>query len=281
MEVRESFARRILKRYCLGAFYEADFFIESVKQAISERNPSDLAAELNNFLEGIPDFIYENHGLLGSKERDEAFYLKLILLAFSALSVDYKLEKLEKSGKNCFALYSENRTWLFELKVSHYKAIPKEGPFNLIFPKFETIDLLSSAIYEDELVIAESRGEDLSEDDIEKQDAISLKAIEQAERIIYGKEDISSLGPNALYSLMMLSKGSIEHIPMELREKEEPSEEAMLEGDQKLLDKAFKKMIKRHYGQQYKNPVLFAFVINDNLREITTCKYSDGFPKKR
>jgi hypothetical protein len=50
--------------------------------------------------------------------------------------------------------------------------------------------------------------------------------------------------------------------------------------DQKLADFAFAEILNRNYEDKYDNPVILAFVINDNSSKITAYRHSDGFKKK-
>ncbi|MDR2198467.1 MAG: PD-(D/E)XK nuclease domain-containing protein [Deltaproteobacteria bacterium] len=88
---------------------------ESVKTALSRRDPFLLVTEINLLLASLPHQYYEKN------KRNEGFYSSKIFLLFYIIGLDPLAEKSGNPGASDFVINYEEKSWVIEVKVSPNK----------------------------------------------------------------------------------------------------------------------------------------------------------------
>jgi hypothetical protein len=278
LETSESLARFILQSY-YGSPKHADILQESVVKALFERNHLAFIKALGELLKVIPLQFYLFKQYLMSKEqtRKEDIYCMLILIVFYDLRIKFHAEKHGQFGSHDFVVNAGKETWVIKVSVSSYDERRLKNAENDKLLAEIDLEEMAEAILNDDLKGLKKSAVPLK--DTEKMEAMRDKAKKLAQRFLAGQVHFETIGLEAMSTFIGISLDNLKLKPME---KERP-EEAILDEDERLLhimrtkdqelaDAIFEDSF--NFGTQYDNPVLLAFVINDNLNVVTAFKGS-------
>jgi hypothetical protein len=110
--IRKSLALTMLKSF-YGTPLEAQKASERTRVALTNRNPRDLAVEINKYLSVFP---YADYGIDPQEETD---YLRLIASFLHATGANIYMESPESLGRADFILIYKAQTWIIYTKILH------------------------------------------------------------------------------------------------------------------------------------------------------------------
>ncbi|MDR2340686.1 MAG: AAA family ATPase [Deltaproteobacteria bacterium] len=277
VEVRVALAKLILRSYH-DSYESLEILLKTIKNAILERNPTFLIDGLNKLLAGIPrEYYYGKKEYTNLKGSDGAFYCAQIFLVFYALNFNLQLEKHAALGRADFVVRAGNQTWAIGLKVSHNAANPnKTREFYEWADKAARKEL--AFMYFTEEMEANRRGYRDFSNNVTKRNDLPKKARLLATAILSGEMGLEALGPiSRIMASILLERKAARLAKAGTENDLEKQGDAVEPTDQKLADLAFEEIL--NYEDQYDNPVILAFVINDRSRKITAYKDSVGSKK--